>query len=33
MCAFVIWRHLPNLKRLVKGDELSLKKDSSIESQ
>jgi glycerol-3-phosphate acyltransferase PlsY len=22
---FVIWRHWPNLKRLVKGDELSLK--------
>jgi glycerol-3-phosphate acyltransferase PlsY len=28
LCAFVIWRHLPNLKRLVKGDELSLKKDA-----
>lgn len=28
LCAFVIWRHLPNLKRLVKGDELSLKKNS-----
>lgn len=26
LCAFVIWRHLPNLKRLVHGDELSLKK-------
>ena len=26
LSAFVIWRHLPNLKRLVKGDELSLKK-------
>jgi len=24
----VIWRHLPNLKRLVQGDELSLKKNS-----
>lgn len=23
--AFVIWRHWPNLKRLVKGDELSMK--------
>jgi len=25
LAAFVIWRHWPNLKRLVKGDELSLK--------
>ena len=27
LCAFVIWRHLPNLKRQVQGDELSLKKN------
>ncbi len=25
LAAFVIWRHWPNLKRLVKGDELSMK--------
>jgi glycerol-3-phosphate acyltransferase PlsY len=28
LCAFVIWRHLPNLKRLVHGDELNLKKST-----
>jgi glycerol-3-phosphate acyltransferase PlsY len=25
LCAFVVWRHIPNLKRLVAGNETSLK--------
>ena len=26
LCAFVVWRHVPNLKRLFAGSENSLKK-------
>jgi glycerol-3-phosphate acyltransferase PlsY len=25
LCAFVVWRHVPNLKRLFAGNETSLK--------
>lgn len=29
LCAFVVWRHVPNLKRLFAGNEITLKADST----